>query len=426
MLIALVAGNMIGSGIFLLPASLASVGSISILSWVFTATGAMLVALVFAKMSQWIPKSGGPYAYAEFGFGPFVGIQTAFNYWVALWVGNAAIALALMGYLQVFLPWLSHPVVRTTGAIVSIWLFTIINILGVRRAGMFQLVTTILKLMPLLVVGIGGWFYFHWHNISDSVNLTGHSNFHAFSYGATLTLWAFIGLESATVPAGSVKNPKKTIAQATLWGTLLAAMVYILSSVAIMGMFPMSRLAHSAFPFALAAKQILGPIGQWLIALGAVISCVGALNGWTLLQGQIGMAAADGGHFPRVFAKRNRYDAPHASLIITSVLISILLLMTMSSSLIHQFNLIILTATFASLLPYFYTAMAYLIASQRRGLKRKDQNRAIVLGLLASIYMVWAMVGSGQQIVFYGMLLLMMSLPFYVWVTWGKKASSVV
>ena len=416
MLITLVTGNMIGSGMFLLPSSLAAFGSISLISWLFTAGGSIILALVFAHLGGMMPKNGGPYAYTEAGFGPFIGFQTAFCYWVALWVGNAAIAIAMIGYLRVFFPILDSAHNTCIAAIVVVWLLTFVNIIGVRRAGMLQLFATIFKLIPIILIALTGWFFFHPSYLTQHFNISHHSNFFAISNAATLTLWAFIGLESATVPAGSVHNPKRNIPLATVIGTLIAAIAYIASSTAIMGMIPAVQLMHSTSPFADAAKIILGPWGQWLIAAGAAISCFGALNGWTMLQGQIAMAAADNQQFPAIFGKRTRFDTPGWGLIITAVLITILLLFSASPSLIHQFNLIILIATLASLLPYFYTTMASIILLKREGTWMKSATKHVVIATIGAIYSAWAILGSGQDIVFYGVILLLCSVPPYAYV----------
>jgi basic amino acid/polyamine antiporter, APA family len=242
MLTALVAGNMIGSGVFLLPAALAQFGSISIVGWLMTALGALCLALVFAKLSSLIPKAGGPYAYCREGFGDFIGFMVAYNYWIALWVGNAGIAVAFAGYMGVFFPWITAAPMHTClTSIATIWLLTIINISGVRQAGMVQLITTLLKLLPLILIGTVGLLYIHPTYLTQ-FNVSGHSNFAAITGAASLTLWAFIGLESATVPADDVINPQKNIPRATMFGTLLAAIVYILSTIAIMGLIPNSDL----------------------------------------------------------------------------------------------------------------------------------------------------------------------------------------
>jgi len=420
MLTALVTGNMIGSGIFLLPASLASFGSISLLAWIFTSTGALLLALVFAKLSSIMPRIGGPYAYCREAFGEFVGFQMAYNYWIALWVGNAAIAVAFAGYLGFFFPVLKNNThLSFLVSVGAVWLMTIINLVGVRRAGMVQLITTILKLMPLILVATLGLLFVDTKNL-HYFNLTGKSDFSAFSGAATLTLWAFIGLESATVPAENVDNPQRNIARATILGVVIAAAVYIFSTLAVMGTVPVQQLAHSTAPFADAAKIMFGTGGGFLIAAGAVVSCFGALNGWTLLQGQIPLAAARDKLFPKSFAKESRYGTPIVGLIVSSILITLLLLLTLNESLVQQFTFIILLATLASLIPYLFTAMAQIIIfiKNRELVNGKRLLGSTIIAVLAGIYAFWTIAGSGQEIVYYGCLLLLSSIPVYVWMKW--------
>lgn len=416
MLTALVAGNMIGSGVFYLPSELGSFGSISLFSWIFTSIGALLLALVFAKLSMVMPKIGGPYAYCREGFGEFIGFQMAYGYWIALWVGNAAITIALVGYLGVFFPALhENHLLSCLVSIGFVWLLTIINVLGVHWAGMMQLVTTILKLFPLLLVGILGLFYFNPHLLSQ-FNVSHHSNLFAFSNSAALTLWAFIGLESATVPAESVENPKHTIPRATIYGTLIAAFVYILTTFVIMGLIPMNELSQSTAPFAEAANIVLGPVGKYLVAIGAVISCFGTLNGWTLLQGQVPLAAARDNIFPERFARISSFGTPAFGLIFTSILITCLLILTIDKGLIEQFKFITLLATLSSLIPYLFTTMAEIIIFNKYPYEFKDQRLigSILIAILACIYSFWTIIGSGQEIVFYGCLLLFSSVPVYV------------
>lgn len=419
-LTALVAGNMIGSGVFLLPSNLAQLGSLSLLSWIFTTLGTMCIALVFCHISTFVTKTGGPYAYAETGLGRVIGFQTAYCYWIAIWVGNAAIALTGVGYLAVFFPALADPFLAAMITICFVWLFTLINLRGVESAGIIQLVMTILKLIPILLVIVFGWFYFQWDYISSSVNVTSPevSNYSVITQAATLTLWAFIGVESATIPSESVDNPRRNIPLATLIGTGIASAAYILSSTVIMGMIPNEILSVSTSPFADAAEIIFGDWGKWVIAAGAVISCFGCLNGWILLQGQIPMAAADDNLFLKIFSKRNKSGVPYYGIIITSVLISLLLFFTISPNLVEQFKMIILIATLANLIPYLYTPVAELVIKNFQMRKLK-----IVISILAIGYSFWAMIGAGQEVLSLGALLVMSSIPLYLLVSRNEPES---
>ncbi len=415
-LTALVAGNMIGSGIFMLPASLAAFGSIGIFAWIITAIGTMILAIVFARLSRLLPRTGGPYAYCKEAYGDFIGFQVAYNYWIALWVGNAAIVVSLVSYLGVLWPelntnsWLSLWV-----SLAIIWLITFINVVGLKQAGRMQIITTILKLIPLLVIAIVGLFFINKHNLLE-FNISGKSNFSALTGAATLTMWAFIGFESATVPAEYVINPRKNIPRATIVGTSIAAIVYILSTISVMGIVPMQQLAHSSSPFAQAAKLMFGPLANLIVAGAAVIACFGTLNGWILMQGQIPLAAAKDGLFPKHFEKISKSGSPVVGLIVSSVLITILLTMRYGASLVDQFTLISLLATLASLIPYIYTSVAELMLfiREREKFNQKRLTVSAILAMLAFSYTYWLIYGAGTQIVFYGVLLLLSSIPVYL------------
>ncbi len=414
-LTALVTGDMIGSGVFLLPSEMARLGSLSLISWVFTALGTMFLAFVFSRMSSLVTKTGGPYAYAREGLGNVVGFQTAYCYWIAIWVGNAAIALAACGYLSVFFPILSQPIYACLASIAFVWLFTLVNLGGIHGAGIVQLVTTVLKLIPIFFIGIVGWFYFKPDLIVSSANVSGASSYDLITHGATLTLWAFIGVESATVPSGSVKNPTRNIPLATIMGTAIAAIAYIASSTVIMGMIPNEALQTSLSPFADAAQIIFGTWGKWLIAIGAIVSCLGALNGWILLQGQVPMAAADDNLFLRIFSRRNRNGVPAHGLIITSVLISVLLFLTLSPDLVKQFKVIILMATLANLIPYLYTPVSEIILLRKVGWL--GSKVSVFVAIAAILYSFWAIMGAGTDILSYGSLLILSSVPLYIFAT---------
>lgn len=429
MLTALVAGNMVGSGIFLLPASLASYGSISLLSWILSAFGALTIALVMANLSRILPRTGGPYAYCREAYGNFVGFQVAYNYWIALWVGNAGIAVAFTGYLSVFWPALNgNPVLTFIVSASLVWILTIINILGIKRAGVVQLVTTVLKFLPLLLIGSLGLLFIQPHNFAD-FNISGHSNFSAFTSAATLTFWAFVGLESATVPAGNVVDPQRTIPRATMLGVIVTSIIYILSSIAVMGVIPAQQLMHSTSPYADAARVMFGPIGALFVAAGAVVSCFGVLNGRILLQGQIPMAAARDGLFPKAFSATSNYGTPAFGLILTGVLMTLLLLLTLNEGLVAQFTFIILLSTMAALVPYLYSVVAQLIlyARDREKYQGKKIITSAIIAILAAVYSFWMIAGAGKDVVFYGALLFFSSVPVYAWLKYKNyRAETMV
>lgn len=422
-LTALVTGNQVGSGIFLLPAALASIGSISLLGWILTALGAMVLATIFARLGFLVPQTGGSYQFCHHAYGGFIAFQMAFCYWIQTWIGNAAIVLGLIGYLSVFWPILTAVPVYTFGAAAGvIWFLTGINLIGMREAGWLQVATTILKLLPLLLVMIFGFSHMNWSNL-DQFNLSGNSNFTALKDAATLTLWSFIGLEAATIPAGAVKDPQKNIPRATLLGTCITATFYIGSTLVLFGLMPLTSLAHSTAPYADAATQLFGSCGGKMIAIGAAISCFGALNGWILIQAQVPLAAARDDLFPNVFTKLTKRGTPKYGLIISSALVTGLLALNLKQSLVHQFTFAILLATLASLIPYIFTVMAYLLLARTREEQLSSLLR-VTLGVLACIgfvYGYFAISGAALDTVFYGMMLLFISLPLYAWLAWRHE-----
>jgi APA family basic amino acid/polyamine antiporter len=422
---ALVVGNMAGSGVFLLPASLASFGGISILGWLFTAAGAILVALMLAKLGRMMPAVGGPYAYTRRGVGEVAAFLVAWGYWISIWTGNAAISVGFVGYMATFFPALAEvPALGAGAAVGAIWLLTGVNALGVREAGIVQLVTTILKLLPLLAIGTLGLLYLDTAHFSP-FNASGLPPFTALTATATLTLWAFLGLESATIPADSVANPRRTIPRATILGTLFVAAIYILATVGVMGILPLAALGSSTAPFADAGRQIWGSGAGSLIAAGAAISAFGALNGWILLQGQMPMAAARDGLFPAVFGRLSGRGTPVAGLVISSMLVTGLLALNFTASLVEQFTFIILLATLSTLVPYVFSAIAELLIFVRERDQFEGERlwKHSVIGVLALAYSLWAMVGSGAETLFWGFLLILGGLPLYGWMVWRRRSA---
>ena len=423
MAIALVVGNMIGSGVFLLPAALGAFGGISILGWVFTATGALLLALVFARLSRMVPKAGGPYAYARAGFGDFAGFLVAWGYWISIWSANAALGVAMVSYLSYFAPALATKPWLATGLVLSVlWLLTWVNARGVREAGSVQLVTTVLKLLPLIAVATFGLAFVDPGNFRP-FNVSGTSGFSAVTASAALTLWAFLGFESATVPAEEIVDPERTIPRATIIGTVFTATLYILATVAVMGVIPPAVLAQSGAPFGEAAELMWGRWAGSIVAAGAVVSCFGALNGWILLQGRVPYAAARDGVFPAVFARLSARETPVFGLVFSSVLVTGLLMLNFGAGLVDQFTFIILLATLTALLPYTFATMAELmlyIKDRDRFRGERLTGRCVIAGL-GFAYSLWAIAGAGKEVIFWGFLLLLAGLPIYVWVAWRRS-----
>ncbi|EAR02415.1 amino acid permease [Maribacter sp. HTCC2170] len=418
----LVIGNMIGAGIFLVPSSLAGFGSISLVAWVFTAIGALILAKIFSNMSKiFVNQNGGPYIYSKAGFGDFVGFLVAWGYWISVWVSNAAVVIAIIGALSHFFPLLTtKPILGVFIGLAMIWLLTWVNSRGVKSSGKIQVITTILKLVPLIFVILIGIFFFDINNF-PAFNLTGESNWTAISSAAAITLYAFLGVESASIPAGNVENPEKTVPRATMMGTIITTMVYLLSSIVLFGIIPVDELANSPKPFADAGKIIGGDFMGYFVAAGAAIAGIGSLNGWILLSGQLPMATAQDNMFPKIFKMENRSGAPYVGLFIGSGLTSLLVLMNLSSGLVETFTFLLNITVFTVLVPYLFVAAAYIIVVIHKKLHFNNAIKTFLLGTLGATYSIWAIFGTGSDTVFYGFLLLMAGIPFYVLMQWNKR-----
>ena len=412
----LVMGNMIGSGIFLLPAALAFYGGISIFGWIFTTAGSIFLSLVFARLRRIIKDPGGPYAYSRESSGKFPGFLVAWGYWVSIWCGNAAIAVAGTGYLGSLIPALAdNKVLSAILSIAVLWIFTLINTRRIRIIARVQVLATIIKILPLLIMGTLGFLYFNPENFKP-LNLSGISDIKAVTACAALTLWAFLGLESATIPSDRVKQPERIIPLSTIAGTLLSAIVFIAATTAVMGIIKPSALAMSESPFSDAAGILWGDTAAALFALAAVISCYGALNGWILLQGQIPLAAANDKLFPSAFSRLSKKSAPVFGLIFSSILASLLVSINYSRGLIGMFSFIIRLSTLTVLLPYVLSAIAELLLYTRgkREATKKKLIAAMITGIPAFLYSLWAVVGLGFEVISWGILLLLTGIPVYI------------
>jgi APA family basic amino acid/polyamine antiporter len=418
----LVVGNMIGAGIYVLPAALAGYGSISVLAWVLTALGSLVLARIFGNFSKIVSnKSGGPYIYTKEGFGDFMAFLMAWGYWISIWVGNAAIAIAAVSAFSFFIPVLkTSPLYSVLAGLMLIWFFTWINSKGIKSSGRVQVVTTFFKIIPLLGFVIIGAFYFDSSNF-PAFNLTGESDIKTVAVVATLTLYAFLGVESATIPAENIKDPDKTVPRATLIGTILTTLVYVSATIVLFGLVPVDALKSSPSPFAEASNIMGGDYSGYIVAAGAAVAALGALNGWVLISGQIPMAAARDRLFPRVFKRENKNEAPVMGILIGSALSSAVMLMNYSDGLVEQFKLMTLLSTLTALVPYLFTSASYalILIESKAAFPRFGRN--IVLAALGFSYSFWAIYGSGNDTVFYGFLLLLAGIPFYALMKYNQK-----
>lgn len=351
----MVTGNIMGSGIYLLPANLAVTGGIAIYGWIVTLSGAIAIALVFAKWASFEESGGGAYAYARRAFGGFMGYKTNMVYWFQGWVGNVALAVVGIGYFSYFFPILREPLPATVATISMIWMATSLNLLGSGATTTLQSMTTGLVFIPVFGVAIFGWLYFDPAVYLAAWNVGDLTTVDAIESTLNVTLWSFIGVETAAVAAATVKDPKRNVPIATVGGVLIAAVAYVLSTTAIMGIIPNEELVVSGAPFSDAARIAFGNIGGLVVALCATAGCFGALSGWTLAVAETGRSAAVNGDFPRFYAVTNRAGAPWRGLLLTGVLQTCIVLLTVSPTAAKQFGLISSVAVVLVLVPYIYT-----------------------------------------------------------------------
>ncbi len=418
---ALVVGNMIGSGVFLLPAALAPFGAASLLGWGLSTVGALLLALIFADLARRYPVSGGPYAYARLAFGDFAGFVMAWSYWISTWCAVAAIAVAFAGSMSSLLPTVfTTPAQSAACALAVLWLCTASNIAGVRSAGIVQLVTTVLKLLPLvaiIAVGAGAVQAQAFHPFNPSTD----SLLGVTTTTAALALWALLGFECATIPAEHVADAERTIPRATLIGVVIAAAVTVGACTVVLGLVPLDALKDSSAPFADAARILWGNGAAAIMAAAMAVSCVGALNGWILIQGQIPFAAARDGLFPAIFAKVDKSQTPRIGIVIGSALATALVVANFNGSLVSVFTASILLATAAALLPYLVSAAA-LWRLEQQTVKRAAWR--IPVAILALIYSVWALIGTGGEALLWGAGLLLAGVPVYAVMRQRKTAAA--
>ncbi|HBT3238415.1 TPA: histidine-histamine antiporter [Klebsiella aerogenes] len=416
------ASNMMGSGVFMLPTNLAGVGYISLWGWLFTIIGVIALALVFAKTSLITPRAGGIVAYASDAFGPFIGFQTTICYWISAWIGNVALLVAGVGYLSYFFPVLHNPVYGCITAIAILWAFIALGSLGAKTAGRAQSFTASCMLVVVLGVGIVGWFWFDPKMFSEVYNGTGNSDSSAIVSAASIALWGFLGVESAVVSSGQVENPERTVPRATVYGLLIASVCYVGSCTVIMGLVPHAELVKSAAPFADAARYMFGDMAGNIASALSIIACFGSISGWLILQSEGPRAGAKQGLFPQIFAETNKNDVPMKGLIISGVLMSLVLLLTASPDLAKQFQVVILMSVFASLLPYMYAIIALPIIMVSKKLNRgRGFMFYCVLTVIGMIYSIFALLGSGTDSIFWGTIMMMVTIPLFSFVAAGRN-----
>ena len=424
---ALVVGNTIGVGIFMLPASLAPYGMNALPAWLITTVGCIFIAWVFAGLARAFPGDDGPYAYSARAFGGFVAFLLMWCYWISTWVTNAVLATGVTGYLSIFFPQLgvNHSLAAAT-AVSLVWLFVLINILGARAAGWVQVLTTLLKLVPqLAMIALGVWAFFAPHPqpvVSVPSTPLGYPGVLAAS---TLALYAMLGVESAAMPAGRVRDPGRTIPRATFIGTLLVALIYICVSLVPMLLLPQAELAKSNAPFADTLARFLGPGSAKLLAAFVVVGGLGCLNGWTFILGELTVSFARHGGFPRFLARVNAHGAPTWGFVVTAIFASVITVMNYSNSMAGAFTLMSVVVTAANLPIYIGCALAVLVLWVRGQIPAPGAREArwIAAALLAAVYCVWVSIGIGGEPLWQALALCAAGIPVYGVYWWHKRYS---
>ncbi|MCL8014414.1 amino acid permease [Streptomyces sp. AS02] len=423
---ALVMGNIIGGGIFALPAAVAPYGTVSLLAFVILSIAAVLLALLFGRLARRSPVTGGLYVYPRDAFGEFAGFLSAWSYWTMCWVSIAALATAVVGYVDVLIPLHDSHALQAAVALAALWLPAVANFAGTRWVGTVQVVSTVLKFVPLLLVATIGLFFVDADNFGP-FNASGDSTTGAVAAAAALLLYSFLGVESAAVSAGEVENPERNVGRASVLGTLASALVYLLGTVAVFGLVPHDRLVDSGAPFADAVNAITG--GTWggtAIALVAVASITGCLNGWILLAAQMPYAAARDGLFPAPFAKVGKGGVPGFGVWAVAVLGTVLIALNYTAGPDTTFRVLVLITTFTGCVPYLLSAAAqlyWLARGTRERVRPAGLVRDLIVAALSFAFSFWLIAGAGYAAVYQGVLFLFAGIPVYVWLR-GRRESA--
>jgi putrescine:ornithine antiporter len=410
----IVAVNMMGSGIIMLPTNMAQVGAISLLSWIVTALGSMAIAYGFAQAGLFNQRPGGMSAYAEDAYGKSGYFLVFFLYFLSLAIGNVAIAISALGYLASFFPVLSStPIATCVGVIALLWLTTVANFGGPGVTGRIGAVTVWGVIIPVGVLSLIGWFWFKSATFAEAWNPNGMSLLQGMGSSIALTLWAFLGMESAAQNSAAVEDPKRNVPLACMFGTLGAAVIYILSTTVIQGIVPNAELAKSTGPFGLAYAHMFNPtVGSIIMAL-AVLACLGSLLGWQFTIAQTAKSAADERMFPAFFSKVNKMGAPITGMIILGAVQTLLALSTISPTLSKQFSALVNLAVVTNVVPYIIALSALMVMMQNAKVPQQKYRLNVVVALIAMLYSLYAIYASGKDAVLGGMLVT--GLAFIIW-----------
>lgn len=420
---ALVIGSIIGTGVFALPSALAAYGPISLVAFGAVTLGALALAATFGSLSKRVGASGGPYVYAREAFGEFAGFLNAWSYWITAWAGNAAIVVAWVGYVEVFVNTGHRTWISVSLALTGLWIPAAINLTGVRNTGAFQVITTVVKFIPLLFMAGIGVFFIDPDNFG-AFNASDRSALGAVSAAGAIALFSYLGLEAASVVAGRVRDPARNVPRATVYGTLVCAVIYILGTLAVFGTVSHTELGSSTAPFTDAANSIVG--GGWAgdaVAVAAIVSGIGALNGWTMLCAEMPYAAARDGLFPESFARLRGKNGVPAFGIIASTALASLITVVSYTRFDDVFTKIVLLSVLTAVIPYLFSAAAqlyWLLVRGKESPRPRRLARDVTVAAVAMAFSYWSVQGSGYQTVYYGLFALLLGVPVYVWLKRGQ------
>jgi APA family basic amino acid/polyamine antiporter len=424
---ALVIGSIIGTGVFTMPAVMAGAGTMSLLTLGIIAICAVLLGTMFGQLTKRVPNTdGGLYAYARHEFGDFAGYLTAWCYWITCWAGNAAIVSSWVLYVESLLG-ITNPSAWTNVAIAmtGLWIPAVINLAGVRRMAWFQNVTVVLKFLPLALVGVFGWFFIHASNFGP-FNASGGSFYSGISIAAGVALFSFIGVECASIAGGRVKNPRRNVGRASVIGTALSAVLYLTVTGAVMGLVSHASLIGNGAPFVDAFQSMFGKawiVGK-IVALVAVISGIGALNGWTMVTAEMPWAAAKDGLFPRQFLKTNSKGALSFGIVVSTIVASILMGYSYTGSTgLKVFTYLVDLSVVTVAIPYFISACAQLayLVSGRRQVHGVQLVRDLGIVAASALFALWTTAASGYQAVYQAVILLLIGIPIYAFLKASKE-----
>ena len=410
--------NMMGSGIIMLPTKLAEIGTISIVSWLVTAVGSTALAYAFAQCGMFSKKSGGMGGYAEYSFGKAGNFMANYTYGVSLVIANTAIAISAVGYGSEFLGATLSPLSIALWTIFTLWLATILNFGGARITGNISSFTIWGVIIPVVGISIIGWKWFDSSMYVNSWNPHNVPTFEAIGVSISMTLWAFLGLESACANADAVENPEKNVPIAVLGGTLGAAVIYIVSTNVIAGIVPNLELANSTAPFGLAFAHMFNEtIGKVIMGL-MVMSCFGSLLGWQFTIAQVFKSSAEEGYFPAFFKKVTSKDAPIVGMVTITALQTLLSLMTISPSLNKQFNVLVDLAVVTNVIPYLLSMAALAVLLKAENVAPQKYKTTVFVAFIGSLYSIYALYAAGEQAMLYGSIVTFIGWTLYGFVSY--------